>query len=312
MKSTFEQEVKQSDRFQFTVCTPTYNRAYTLHRVYESLKAQTYRDFEWLIVDDGSTDNTRELVEQWQQIANFPILYIYQKNAGKHVACNHAVRLAKGELFLCFDSDNICMPNTLERFKYHWDSISEDEKYQFVGVTALCMDKQGRVLGNPFPVDAIDSNEIEMQVKCGLAGEKWGFHRIDVLKEFPFPEIPGEKFLAEGLVWNRISTKYKTKYVNEKLQVVEYLTDGLTVSSVEIRAKSPKGATLYYQEYACLNVPLANKIRNMINYIRFSFHAGIKPQKVILESKGRFLVVLVMPIGYWFYKKDVIQSIAKV
>ena len=103
----------------FTVFTPTYNRAYTLHRVYESLKAQTYRDFEWLIVDDGSNDNTRELIQKWQNESLFSIRYIYQQNSGKHIAFNRAVREAKGELFLTLDSDDACVEEALERFKYH-------------------------------------------------------------------------------------------------------------------------------------------------------------------------------------------------
>src|SRR4028119_2117569 len=241
MTSSFEQEVKKGDRFLFTVFTPTYNRAHTLHRVYDSLKAQTYRDFEWLIVDDGSTDDTKQLVEQWQKEANFPIRYIYQENAGKHVACNRGVREAKGELFLTFDSDDACVPEALERFKYHWDSIPEDKRDNFSAVTALCVDQDGKLVGNTFPFDITDSNSIEIHTKYNSFGDKWGFQRTEVLKEFPFPEFPGEKFIAEGIVWNRLSSKYQTRYVNEKLKIVEYREDGITASSARMRARHPRG-----------------------------------------------------------------------
>jgi glycosyltransferase involved in cell wall biosynthesis len=304
MTSSFEQEVKKGDRFLFTVFTPTYNRAHTLHRVYDSLKAQTYRDFEWLIVDDGSTDDTKQLVEQWQKEANFPIRYIYQENAGKHVACNRGVREAKGELFLTFDSDDACVPEALERFKYHWDSIPEDKRDNFSAVTALCVDQDGKLVGNTFPFDITDSNSIEIHTKYNSFGDKWGFQRTEVLKEFPFPEFPGEKFIAEGIVWNRLSSKYQTRYVNEKLKIVEYREDGITASSGRMRARHPRGARLYYQEYLRLDIPLKNKIRNLINYIRFSFHAHFSVQKVVIESEYTVLAMLLLPVGYLIYRKD--------
>ncbi len=305
MSSNFEQELKPGYRFQFTVFTPTYNRAHTLHRVYDSLKAQTYRDFEWLIIDDGSTDHTKELVEQWQKEANFRIRYIYQENAGKHVACNRGVCEANGELFLTFDSDDACVPETLERFKYHWDSIPEDKRDKFSAVTALCVDRDGRLVGNTFPFDISDSNTFEMETKYRILGDKWGFQRTDVLKEFPFPEIPGEKFITEGIVWNRLSNKYQTRFVNEKLKIVEYMIDGLTASSVRMRARNPIGARLYYQEYLRLNIPLKTKFKNLINYIRFSFHAGISIQEIVVGSGYRVLAMLLIPIGYLIYRKDI-------
>ncbi len=304
MTVNFERKLKQGYSFQFTVFTPTYNRAHILHRVYDSLKAQTYRDFEWLIVDDGSTDNTQLLVEQWQKEADFHIRYIYQENAGKHVACNRAVHKAKGELFLTFDSDDACVPKALERFKYHWDSIPEHKRDKFSAVTALCVDQEGKLVGNTFPFDITDSNSIEIHTKYHLVGDKWGFQRTAVLKEFPFPEIQGEKFITEGIVWNRLSIKYQTRYVNEKLKIIEYLPDGLTASSVKTRTKNPVGARLYYQEYIRLNVPLKSKIKNFINYARFSFHAEIGIKEIIDDSGGEILAILLIPIGYLLYRKD--------
>ena len=304
MTSGLEQESKQDKRYQFTVFTPTYNRAYTLDRVYESLKAQTFPNFEWLIIDDGSTDNTHELVQQWQQEADFPIRYIYQENAGKHVACNRAVKEAKGEFFLIFDSDNACVPETLERFKYNWDSIPEAQKSQFAGVTALSMDWQGRLLGTAFPIDVIDSSTFEIRHPRFLSGEKWRLIKTSVMQDFSFPEIDGENFISEGIVWNRILCKYKNRYINEKLQIVEFLKDGLTVSSVKIRAANPKGARLYYKEYLLLDYHFVYKIKNIINYIRFSIHGKLQIKLIILESKYKFLTFLLLPFGYFFYKKD--------
>src|SRR4051812_21992642 len=119
------------DQYRFTVFTATYNRVGTLHRVYDSLLKQTFKDFEWIIVDDGSTDKTRELVENWQQTASFPIRYFWQKNQHKKTAFNKGVIEAKGKLFLNADNDDEFASNTLETFYYHWKNIPENEREDF-------------------------------------------------------------------------------------------------------------------------------------------------------------------------------------
>src|SRR6266705_680676 len=149
-------------QYTFTVFTPTYNHAYTLHRVYESLCVQTYRNFEWLVVDDGSSDDTRKLIDTWEQQARFPLRYIYQPNQGKHVAFNRGVREARGELFLCLDSDDGCVPKALERLKYHWDQIPFSQRHRFSAVTALCIDELGGLHGSRFPQDITDSDSLEI------------------------------------------------------------------------------------------------------------------------------------------------------
>ena len=137
----------------FTVFTPTYNRAATLPRVYASLAAQTCRDFEWLVVDDGSTDGTAALVEGWRRAAPFPLRYLRQANAGKHVAHNRGVAAARGALFLTLDSDDACVPEALARFRHHWEAIPAAARGGFSAVTALCVDPAGQLLGPPFPRD---------------------------------------------------------------------------------------------------------------------------------------------------------------
>ncbi len=206
-------------RYVFTVFTPTFNRSLTLSRVYESLCLQTFRDFEWLIVDDGSTDGTGELVEKWQTESGFPIRYIYQENQGKPAAFNRGVREAQGELFLTLDSDDACVPQALERFKYYWDRIPPTEKDKFSAVTVLCKDHNGKLVGDMFPRDVLDSDSIELFFKYNVKGEKWGFHRTDVLKQFPFPTVRNAKFVSEGVVWFAIARRFKTRFVNEMLRI---------------------------------------------------------------------------------------------
>jgi glycosyltransferase involved in cell wall biosynthesis len=291
-------------KYLFSVFTPTYNRRHTLYRVYESLKSQTFRDFEWLIVDDGSTDGTLDLVEELKQDAAFPVRYFYQENSGKHVAINRGVREAEGELFVIFDSDDSCTPEALERFKYHWEAIPEDRRAHFSGVTCHCVDQQGQLIGNSFPLDVLDSDHIEIQVKYKSTGEKWGFNCTDILKEFPFPEISGEKFITEAVVWNRIAQKYKRRFANDKLRIFYHTPEGLSALSVLKRAKSPHGARLYYQEAARLPVSVRWQARSLLNYIRFSFHAGLTVERIIAESGSGLLTTLLLPSGYSFYIRD--------
>ena len=188
-------------KFTFTVFTPTYNRASTLPRVYDSLKAQTFRDFEWLIVDDGSCDDTREVVAKWQAQADFRVRYIYQCNQGKPAAFNRGVQESAGELFLTLDTDDSCQPQALERLKYHWESIPSEQRNRFSAVTALCQDQYGRLSGTKFPRDVTDADPVEMYLTGKMRGEKWGFQRTDVLREFPFPALQEQKFVPESIVW---------------------------------------------------------------------------------------------------------------
>jgi glycosyltransferase involved in cell wall biosynthesis len=292
-------------KFVFTVFTPTYNRASTLYRVYESLKQQTYHDFEWLIVDDGSIDNTSTLIEQWKKEAKFPIRYIWQKNQGKHIAFNYGVQEAKGELFLTLDSDDACLPEALERFQHHWNSIPVTQRSKFAGVTVLCLNQKGKVVGTEFPFYVTDSNSIEIHAKYGVIGEKWGFQKTDILKMFPFPEIPDENFITEAIVWHRISKKYKTRFVNEKLRIYyEDTSNSLTNSSIKCRVKNSKSARLYYQEYSSLNLPYIWKYRGVINYIRFSFHAGVNIIDIIKDSQNQDLTTILLVVGFLFYYLD--------
>ncbi len=203
----------------FTVFTPTFNRAHTLSRVHDSLRAQTFRDFEWLVVDDGSTDGTAELVRRWAVSSPFPIRYVYQPNAGKAAATNRGVREARGELFLIADSDDAYVPTALERFHFHWRAIPHAERHRFTGVTALCCDEHGRPIGDRFPRDPTDSDSIEIFYRYRVRGEKWGFHRTAVLREFPFPVEAEARHVPEDVVWRAVARRYRTRFVNEVLRV---------------------------------------------------------------------------------------------
>ncbi len=290
--------------YTFTVFTPTYNRAHTLHRVYDSLKAQSFRDFEWLIVDDGSTDGTRAVVRQWKSEADFRIRYIWQQNRGQQAAINHGAREAQGELFLPLDSDDSCVPEALERFKFHWDSIPASQSEGFSGVTCLTQDPRGTIIGSRFPFEPTDSDSLEIRLKHNVTGEKWGFHRTEVMRDFPYPEIEGEKFCPNGLVWNRIALRYKTRYVNEALRT--YFPSPNSRSLKAVRIKNPRGTTRYYRELvdAEYPVPRCALLRGYANYVRYSLHAGIGVFNQIKDIRSPLCWLVAFPIGFLVYLRD--------
>jgi len=299
---------KNNYDYTFTVFTPTYNRAKTLPAVYESLRLQTFKDFEWLIIDDGSVDQTKKIVAGWQKKAEFPIRYIWQENKGKYVAFSNGVKEAKGEFFINLDSDDSCVSFALEKLKYHWDSIEEEKKKIFSGVVSLGMNSKGDLVGTEFPENIFDSNHLDIYYKYKIKGDKWGFYKTDILKEFLFPINKEERFMPEALILNRIALKYKTRYINEKLLIINYRSNGLSVNSIKTRMDNPNNSVFYYKEFVnMMPVPLKWKIRSLINYSRFSFHA----KKEIMEQiKGinhiimKIILILMIPIGFSFYLKD--------
>lgn len=280
----------------FTVFTPTFNRARTLPRVYDSLCAQTFTNFEWLIVDDGSADDTPTLVQGWIDAGRLAVRYLRQANAGKHVAFNRGVREARGELFVPLDSDDSCVPQALERFHHHWKAIPEDGRSGFSGITCLCRDDRGRIVGGPLPADTLDGRPFEVMSRLRRQGEMWGFHRTSVLSAFPFPEVPGERFVPEGLVWNRIGQRYQIRFINEALRGYHDTADSLSAKMILIRARSPVATVTYYQELMGLRLRLVEKLKAAANAWRFALlgrRAGLAVQT--LRCHPVYMAVMCLP-----------------
>jgi len=296
-----------SQKVIFTVFTPTYNRAHLLGRAFQSLKEQTFHEFEWVIVDDGSTDGTQDLVARWAKESDFPISYVWQPNSGKHVAINRGVAMAKGELFVILDSDDWLAPAALERLLYHWESIPPELRGSYAGVAGLYAYPSGKIVGSPFPRPVIDSNAVEIRTKYRVKGDKFGMNRTDVLREFSFPENLG-RYVTPSLVWNRIARKYRIRYVNEILAYKEYQAGGLSAHSIEIRARSSVAARTYYRELVELEglyVPFFDRLRACANYIRFSFHGKVPLRKQCKEiSRRKMYYFLGFPIGLTAYLRD--------
>ncbi len=303
---------KQQYSYTYTVFTPTYNRANTLHRAYAGLQAQTFRDFEWVIVDDGSTDNTRELVEQWQREADFPIRYIYQPNQGKHMAINHGVQEARGTLFVVCDSDDALLPTALERMKYHWEQIPAEQRAQFAGVEGFSVDPSGNVVGTRFPQDILDSNNLEIFYRYKMRGDKDGFYLTDILKAYPFPKVSNTTFLPESTVWDRIARRYKKRYVNEAFRTI-YFDQSVSLT----RSKNPArhAITMSYHYLRLFNEDLDWLLRYRpvrffsytIKYVRQQLHARVDIPTQLARIHHPFVKLVVMamiPAGIAAYLRD--------
>ena len=297
---------------QFTVFTPTFNRAHTLHRVFDSLKQQTFTDFEWLIIDDGSTDNTALIIEKYKTITPFPIRYFYQQNQGKHIAFNKGVHEAKGIFFLTFDSDDACIPTALELYHQHWNAISDKEN--FCGVTARCLDQHGGPLSKKALPPILDVNSLDLRYKYGISEEMWGFTRTDILRQFPFPETIKNSWMPENIVWSEVGKRYKTRFIDVPIRI--YYTNeahGSVVTSLKTSRKSDDSGRIMYYAYAInnelkyfFNAPILI-IKLFIQYIRVSLKEQIPliiQLNKIKNKTAKFLFICLFPIGFLFYLID--------
>ena len=295
-----------------TVFTPTYNRGHLLNRLYKSLAKQRYKDFEWIIVDDGSTDGTQDIVSSLildydNMQDGFPIRYFKKENGGKHTAINLGVKYAEGELFFIADSDDFLPKDSLQIVHEEWSKIKHDDT--FLGVCGIDADLNGKIIGSGLPKDYIDCHAWDLSPIYKVTGDLKEVFRTDVLRLFPFPEIKGEKFCPEVLVWFRMARNYKMRFFNRIIYIADYQQNGITSSITRLRMNSPIGSMLTYSELVYYPIPFKDKLRNAINYWRFRFcfttkdKAGISSNEVDIP-KISWRWYFLAPIGYLMYLKD--------
>ncbi len=296
----------------FTVITPTFNRAHTLGRVYASLCNQTWQDFEWVIVDDGSTDCTRARVLEWQREARFPIHYVWQKNQHKKTAFNRGVRKAMGELVVALDSDDSLDNDALASMMSAWYGIPETERHRYVAITGLCARPDGTIVGDRYPQDVVDATALDMTFKYSVGGEKFGCMRRDVLLKFPFPEeIAG--FVPESLVWRAIARAgYMTRFVNQVFRVYHDSSDSL--SRQRDGQQHALGLWLLAQDTVVECLPWFRYqpwafLMAAARYTRFYLHlrSASLPQprgRSLRGAASRLLVYAMWPVGALLYMRD--------
>ena len=299
-----------------SIFTATYNRRNELANVYQCLCNQTFKQFEWIIVDDGSSDDTKSEVEQWIAEGILDIRYFYQLNNGKHIAMNKAIEEARGEYFVNIDSDDIMRSNALEVFLNAWNEIPPNRKKEFVGVKAKCYDPDtGEAIGKPIANGKFESTVLDAKYKHGFNFEMWSMVRTEVRRKYLNPDIRGGKesglrFYPEGIWQDQASKEYKTLFINEAIRGYSQNT------STSLMGRGAKYNRSKENIFLWLHV--VNHNFQYIWYDPFSILKAVvgvsmdsfflaRPIKDTLKSvQGairKLLVLLFVPIGYACYLK---------
>ena len=282
-----------------TVFTPTYNRAYILHRLYQSLKRQTCSDFEWLIVDDGSTDNTAELAGEWIKENIIKIRYFKQANGGKQRAHNYGIELCGTELFINVDSDDYLTDNAIEEHLLLWDSIEDKESVSGI-LSMRGKDADTPIAGRWFPENVRYSTSADIYRKHKYKGDSVLLHRTDILRRFPFYVADGEKFMGESYVWQQIDQEYVMAVLPKITYICEYLPDGYSANVRKLLKNNPIGYRILNRQMVVYSVTFTERYVNMMRYI-----IACKLSKVgcMEDSPSKFLTVLAYIPAMFFYWK---------
>lgn len=252
--------------YKITVFTPTYNRAYIIEDLYQSLQRQNFTDFEWLVVDDGSSDNTEELFESLARENNpFPIRYYKQENGGKCRAINRGLELARGELFFTVDSDDYLTDDALEKVVQWEAELPKDQNFcGFVGNRGTTPEETPNRL---FPGGYLDGTALDRYDQ--VDGERAFVFYTDIHRQYPYPEFPGEKFLTEAVTWDKMAYEgYKMRFYNDIIWIWEYKPDGLTKAGYKVFLDNPRGTALFFRQKAeYLNYDLRTKLGMWYGYV---------------------------------------------
>lgn len=285
-----------------TVLTPTFNRGGGLQSLWNSLQKQTVKDFEWLVVDDGSTDGTKNLITQLQEKSDFPIRYIYKNNGGKHTALNVGIQTICSELTFIVDSDDCVTDDAIESIlKIHKKYRSQNN---ICGYAFLRAFPDGKVNGKKFDVNEKIGSYIDVRVNGDDTGaDKAEVFKTHCLKEFPFPEYPNEKFLGEDLVWVRMARKYEMVHINKAIYVGNYLEDGLTNNRRKHNIASPIGCMHRAEEFMESDLKTRYRIKGGLQYIVYGRFAGVKGVDLIRKSRHKVLATVCTPGGLFLHSR---------
>lgn len=287
-----------------TVFTPTYNRGYILPELYKSLQAQSHKDFIWLIIDDGSTDNTKELVQSWNDEAKLNIHYIYQKNQGMHGAHNTAYQHINTELNVCIDSDDYMPDDAIEKIVSFWQKNGNEK---VAGIVGLDIDKSGNIIGSKFPESIKVAGLNELYRKYSVTGDKKLVLRTNIVRKYKsYPIFEGEKFVPLGTLYLIIDQDYKLLTLNEPLCVVEYLQDGSSLNLFKQYRNNPKGFRYarqielkYLKDFKTSFIKILHHISSTLFIKDGNFFKG-NPRKI--------LTFFCLPIGLIFHQYILYKS----
>lgn len=278
---------------QLTIFTPTYNRAYCLNKCYQSLKQQTCKDFIWLIIDDGSTDKTKELVGSWLKENEIHIVYHWQQNQGMHGAHNTAYQRIETELNVCIDSDDYMPDEAVEKILFFWNKYGSDKVSGIIGLDA---DQANKIIGTNLPENIKQSTLFNLYYKHGVTGDKKLVYRTELTKKYPYPTFSNEKYVGLAYKYYMLDKEYEMLLMNEILCCVEYLPDGSSQNMLYQYRKNPLGFAFYRKEL--MKLPFTShvfKYRQAIHYVSSSFLS--RNWSFIKDTPNKLLTILAVPFG---------------
>ena len=296
---------------KFSIYSPVFNGAKCIHRVHKSLANQTFRDFEWLIINDASTDNSSEVIKELIKSCDFPVNFVdLEKNIGFNRSLNLALEKANGEFFLIAHADDEFVPDALQAMTEAWDTLPAEVQKTLQGVKCNCNDQYGNLIGDLCPQDYWVADIFDLLYKYKVRGEKWGFIKTELRREFPFPEE--EKFVPESVIWHRMYYKYKALFINRSLRIY-YVDDDVNSLSqtTKARSKFSKGKRMLPLDYINYYFPRVGynpkiMLVNLMVYWQFTFLSGIgisKGLKDIINPGMRLLAFFFILPGYLLSKR---------
>ncbi|MDO4462523.1 MAG: glycosyltransferase family 2 protein [Bacteroidia bacterium] len=282
---------------KITIITPTYNRAHTLSACFDSLKSQTCKDFVWMIVDDGSTDNTEENVKKWASATtDFPIVYLKKANGGKASALNMSFDSLETEYAVVLDSDDTFFPSAIE------SAIEEIEQCSSsccCGLMALRHNPDGSVMGGKTLNKGVNVSMLDI-LNGNYRTELICFYKASVLKNIRFPQFVGEKFVSPQWLDFELSRSCYFVASDSKICICEYITDGLTKNKRSIIKKNPRGYTAVKRQ----SFEFSNSIKRIVKHgIMYGCGCIISGDNMILNSPRRIWSILLAPFAYFVYFK---------
>tara|TARA_R110000868_G_scaffold411734_2_gene708266 strand:- start:955 stop:1857 length:903 start_codon:yes stop_codon:yes gene_type:complete len=280
-----------------TVFTPTYNRAYCLEQVYQSLVRQSNQNFIWLIIDDGSSDNTKLLVQSWINEKKIDIQYHYQENQGMHGAHNAAYALINTELNICIDSDDFMPEKAIELIFNFWQKNGSNN---FAGIIGLDADKNGKIIGTKIPESIKSSTLSDLYEKHYVKGDKKLVLRTEIAVKYPpYPIFKEERFVPLGYKYLLIDQDYELLTLNQILCIVEYLPDGSSLNILKQYKRHPKGFAFSRLNEMKFGPTLLFKFKKAIHYVSSSIMA--KNHSFINDSTAKSLTIMAIPFGFLLY-----------
>ena len=291
-------DMSVSSLISISIVTATFNRARLLTELYDSINNQQCRAFEWVIVDDGSTDETRSLVKAWIDGSDFAIHYCFQSNAGKQAAINNGIDFAAGELVLIVDSDDLLLPDAIGSICGAWNMYTHAQRESLFGIYCAMSHQDRSVRVRSAFVEKVDvpKQQYDRRKECDYLPAI----RRDILCRRRFPVCDGEKFIAEGILWNAFSFEKGALFINRPVAVCRYQPDGSSANSAALRRKNIRGTLKYYAAASDSRLGLRNSFRARCNYQRFAFHAEDAGYAHLYPSSGGIARV----IGYVLYWVD--------